>query len=59
MKKRLTQILSGAALVATLVPPCLFFADKLSLAAMQQWLLGATVLWFVTAPMWMEHKTGE
>lgn len=57
--KRLAQILSAVALVATLVPPCLFFADHISLASMQQWLLGATVLWFIATPLWMEHKTGE
>jgi hypothetical protein len=57
--KRLAQILSAGALVATLVPACLFFADRLPLAAMQQWLLGATVLWFIATPLWMEHQTGE
>ena len=57
--KRLAQILSAIALVATLAPACLFFADRLSLAAMQQWLLGATVLWFAATPLWMEHKTTD
>jgi hypothetical protein len=55
--KRLAQILSAVALVGTLAPACLFFADKLSLAATQQWMLGATILWFVATPMWMEHRT--
>lgn len=54
--KRIAQVISVVALVATLVPPCLFFADRLNLAAMQQWMLGATVLWFVATPFWMEHK---
>jgi hypothetical protein len=57
--KRLAQILSVVALIGTLIPPCLFFADKLGLPAMQQWLFGATVLWFIVTPLWMEHKTGE
>ena len=56
MKRRLTQILSGLALVVTLGAPCLFFYDQMGMAAMQQWLLGATVLWFVATPFWMEHK---
>ncbi|MCX7008263.1 MAG: hypothetical protein NTY53_13620 [Kiritimatiellaeota bacterium] len=59
MKKRIGQLLSALALAGTIVPPCLFFADKLTLAAMQPWLLGAAVLWFVTAPLWMEHKATD
>ncbi|MBI5387213.1 MAG: hypothetical protein HZA90_21305 [Verrucomicrobia bacterium] len=56
MKKRVAQILSAVALVATLLPACLFFADRLSLPAVQQWMLGATALWFVATPFWMEHR---
>lgn len=57
--KRTAQVLSAVALVATLAPAGLFFADHLSLAAMQQWLLGATVLWFLATPLWMEHTTTD
>ncbi len=57
--KRIAQIISGIALVGTFVPPCLFFADQLSLAAMQQWLLGAAIVWFVATPFWMELKTTD
>ena len=57
--KRIAQVISAVALVATLVPPCLFFADRLHLAATQQWMLGATVLWFVATPFWMEHKATQ
>lgn len=55
--KRIAQIISGLALAGTILPPCLFFADKLSLTATQQWMLGATVVWFIATPFWMEHKT--
>lgn len=55
--KRIAQVISIIALVGTILPPCLFFADKLSLAATQQWMLGATVVWFIATPFWMEHKT--
>jgi len=54
--KRLAQLLSALALVGTLTPPLLFFADALNLAATQQWLLGAAILWFIATPFWMEHK---
>ncbi len=57
--KRIAQILSAAALAATIIPPCLFFADQLGLAATKQWLLGATVLWFAATPFWMEYKASD
>ena len=55
--KRIAQVISGLALVGTILPPCLFFANTLSLAATQQWMLGAAVIWFIATPFWMEHKT--
>jgi hypothetical protein len=55
--KRIAQVISIIALVGTILPPCLFFADKLSLTATQQWMLGAAVVWFIATPFWMEHKT--
>jgi hypothetical protein len=57
MKRFIAQILSVLALVITIGAPSLFFYDQLGMATMQQWLLGATVLWFMAAPCWMEHKT--
>ena len=55
--KRIAQIISMLALVGTIVPPCLFFADKITLPSMQQLLLVATIVWLVATPFWMEHKT--
>ncbi len=57
--KRIAQSLSGFALAATVIPPCLFFSDTLALDATKQWLLTATVLWFAATPLWMEHKTTD
>jgi hypothetical protein len=54
--KRFAQILSVLALVGTLLPACLFFADRLSLSVAQNFMLGAVVLWFLATPLWMEHK---
>ncbi len=54
--KRAAQITSFLALGATLLPPVLFFADKLDLAQTQLCLLVAALAWFVSAPFWMEHK---
>jgi hypothetical protein len=54
--KRLAQCLSALALAGTLIPPLLFFADKIELPALKQWMLLATVLWFAATPFWMEHR---
>ncbi len=57
--KRVAQLVSYAALAGTVLPPVLFFADKLTLPATQLWMLGAAFLWFLSAPFWMEHKLGD
>lgn len=54
--KRLAQIFSFLAIVATLVPPLLFFCDRLDLAATKKIMLGAAILWLLATPFWMEHK---
>ena len=59
MKKRIAQSLSAHALAGTIIPPCLFFNGTLTLAALQPWMLGAAVLWFVATPLWMEHKATD
>ncbi len=57
--KTLSKLISFASLAGTLIPPVLFFFDKLPPSAMQFWMLTATVVWFATAPFWMEHRAGE
>ncbi len=59
MKKRIAQILSAIALAGTILPPCLFFTDRLSLDSTQRWMLAATFLWFLATPVWMEHKAAD
>ncbi len=54
--KRIAQIISYVALAATLLPAVLFFADRIELPLAQLWLLVAALVWFATAPFWMEHK---
>jgi hypothetical protein len=57
--KRLAQILSGLALLGTLLPPCLFFTGQWELSVMQNWMLAAAAMWFLATPLWMEHKATE
>jgi hypothetical protein len=42
------------ALAATIVPPALFMFKLMPLAAMQWTMLGACIVWFSTAPVWMK-----
>jgi len=54
--KRLAQAVSALALAATILPAFLFFTDRLPLDSMKTWMLVSTVLWFATAPMWIQIK---
>jgi hypothetical protein len=55
--KRSAQLLSLLALAGAIAPSCLLLAGRLTLAEMQHYMLAATLLWFVSAPFWMEHRT--
>ena len=57
--KRIAQIISYLALGATLLPALLFFADRIELPLAQLWMLAAALVWFVAAPLWMEHKATD
>jgi hypothetical protein len=55
--KRIAQLISALALAGTILPAGLFFTDRLELVALQSWMLAAALVWFASAPFWMEHKT--
>lgn len=57
--KRVAQIISYLALVATLLPAVLFFADRLELPLAKLWMLIAALVWFAATPLWMEHKATD
>ncbi len=57
--KRLAEIVSWLALAGALLPACLFFADQMDLNRAKEWMLAATVVWFLATPLWMEHKATE
>ncbi len=50
------KIVSFAALAAVVILPVAFFADRLALERVQTGLLAATLLWFASAPLWMETR---
>jgi hypothetical protein len=52
-------IVSFLALAGTVVPPVLFFADRVTLDQTKLWMLVSTVVWFASAPLWMDrHAEG-
>ncbi len=55
--KPFAKILGLLALAATIVPPCLVAFKMMPLESMKWIMLAATIVWFVTAPIWM--KTDE
>lgn len=59
MMRSAARIVSIVALAATVLLPLLFFADRLGFAAMKAGLLIAAAVWFLSAPLWMEHKVSD
>ena len=51
---RFAKILGLLSLVGTIVPPILFLTQNLGEGAMKLVMLLSTVVWFVTAPLWMK-----
>jgi hypothetical protein len=49
------RVLSWLALAGTIVPAMLFFGGQITLGQTQSWMLAATILWFATAPLWMDR----
>ncbi len=47
------------ALLATILPPLLFFADQLSLAGTKAWMAGAMLLWYLSTPFWMQIRPAK
>ena len=57
--RTIARILAFAALGFTVGPPCLFFADRVTLPQAQFGMLLGAIAWFAAAPFWMEHKVGD
>jgi len=60
MTKQITQIVSWLCLIVLVVPSVLFLTDKLSsLDQVKLIMLIATVVWFVSTPLWMWKEKGQ
>ena len=59
MIKNLTQIVSWLSLVVLVLPSVLFLTGKIpSLDQVKLIMLIATVVWFVSTPLWMWKENG-
>jgi hypothetical protein len=55
----IARIVSWLALGGTILPSMLFFYDQATLDQTKLWMLVATVVWFATAPVWMDRKPAD
>ena len=49
------RLVSWLALAGTILPPLLFFVDRMDLDQTKLWMLVATVAWFAATPVWMDR----
>ncbi|WKN33536.1 hypothetical protein PZB74_09355 [Porifericola rhodea] len=54
--KTIVKILSLIGLVLTLLPAILYFYDYISADLHKQLMLCGTLIWFVSAPLWMNKS---
>jgi len=54
--KTLLKLVSLIGLLATIVPSFLVFADIITLDTNKLLMIVGTLLWFISAPLWMNKK---
>jgi len=59
MKTTILKTVSYLALVATIVPSILVFSQKMDSNTNKAIMAVAMVLWFLTAPFWINKKVEE
>lgn len=57
--RSILQIISLLALIALTLPSVLFLAGRLELNMVKWVMLLATIVWFVTASLWMWKDNGD
>jgi len=53
------KLISWISLIALIVPSVLFLAGRVELPQVKSIMLISTVVWFVTASLWMWHKESD
>jgi len=51
------QVISLSGLLMTIVPPILFFTDKISHAQQNVYMAIGTMIWFISAFFWLGKKS--
>ena len=59
MKHTLLKILSYLALAGTIIPSLLVFLGEMDLSINKKIMAVSMLLWFVTAPFWINGKKAE
>ncbi len=54
--RKILQVLSAVALLATILPALLFLSGKMDLTQVKTIMLVATAGWFVVTPTWMGRR---
>jgi hypothetical protein len=54
--KTIAIVLSIAALAGTILPGVLFMLDRLTVPGVHLWMLISTVVWYLSAPFWMDRQ---
>lgn len=57
--KRFIPIVSAIGLALVIVPACLYLADSINKSQMKSLMLIGTLLWFLSAPLWIGGNTNE
>lgn len=57
--KAILRVLSAVGLAFTVVPAFFVFAGAITWETHARWMLVGTLLWFVTAPFWMEPDVAQ
>lgn len=54
--RNLLKAISYAGLALTILPSLLVLSGSMDLERHYTWTLAGTVIWFLTAPFWMDRK---
>lgn len=54
--RKVAQIVSWIALIGVITPAIMYLAGGITLDAVKTWMLVFTIMWFATAPLWIDRR---
>lgn len=57
--KKLLPAISYIGLALVIAPACLYLAGAIDKAEVKTFMLAGTLLWFLSAPLWMGKNEGD